>query len=82
MQKLISIVVIFFPLLLSAQTGLSLGKGILKINISKLPMILFYRDPVEKKPSRTIEVIKTANGVIIIKDRKKLMPGLSLSNSF
>ncbi|MEO6719913.1 MAG: hypothetical protein ABIN67_06080 [Ferruginibacter sp.] len=72
MQKLISIVVVFFPLLLSAQTGLSLGKGILKIDISKLPMILFYTDTTERKPLKTVEVVKDANGEVVIKNREEI----------
>jgi hypothetical protein len=68
MQKLISTLVLFFPLVLCAQAGLSLGKGILKIDINKLPVLFFYSDTIHNTKLKTIEVIRAANGELSIKN--------------
>jgi hypothetical protein len=57
-MKYLFILIFILPIVSFGQKTLASGQGILKIELVKLPTILFYNDTLQTKPSKSISVIK------------------------
>jgi len=68
----ILLLLLIFPWVLGAQPTPGIGKGILKVDPGTLPLIFLYTDTTQKNPDKKIQVIKTAEGEIVIKDREEI----------
>ena len=72
MQKLFTFLLLGSPLYLFGQKNLNLGQGILKVDITQMPVIEFFSDTMEKMPLRTVTVAKDSVGEFILKGNDRV----------
>jgi hypothetical protein len=71
MKILISFIFVI-PLFLFGQKNIPVGQGILKIETTKLPLIQFYKDTLQKTPVKTVSVV-LKDGELSIKNKTETL---------
>lgn len=70
MIKPLFLLLFLLPLRSPAQTALPVGQGVLKINFDKQPGLQFFEDTLQATPSRSVSVVTSANGELVIHSQK------------